>query len=177
LFGTRLDCVSTCPNCGDAVEFSTATHDITPQENVDDGAVVSLADAGLTCRRPANLDLHELAMQGGPIDSRRLLERCVVGESTTLVTLSDDQCERALAELAQTDPGASIEIAITCSCSHEWVDEFDIRSFLLSELTDWAIRSLRDVHQIASRYGWSESEILRMSPWRKSIYLEACGNS
>jgi hypothetical protein len=175
LLGPHLECVSTCPSCGDTVEFTAATGDIMPVAGAPDPAPVSLRDGALECRLPVNADLHELVAGGGVIDSRRLLGQWLVSGSSALDTMSDSECDNAVDELAAADPGASIELGITCGCSHEWVQEFDIRSFFLAELTDWAVRSLRDVHQIASRYGWSESEILRMSHWRKRIYLEACG--
>jgi hypothetical protein len=31
---------------------------------------------------------------------------------------------------------------------------------------------LRDVHELASAYGWRESEILALSPQRRQAYLE-----
>ncbi len=49
---------------------------------------------------------------------------------------------------------------------------FDIVSFLWNELNAWAIRTLREVHILASAYGWSETDILAMSPWRRQFYLE-----
>jgi hypothetical protein len=121
--------------------------------------------------------MHELALARAPADSRRLLSRCAARDHALIDELSDEECDRALGELAAADPGSSIEIAIECTCAHRWVEEFDIRSYLIGELTDWAVRTLRGVHQLASRYGWSESDILRMSPWRKQIYLDACGGT
>jgi hypothetical protein len=174
LLGVHLDCAATCPSCGDTVEFAAAITDIMPTATLPVGELVSLGGGALQCRPPAHADLQEL-ISGGVVDARRLLSQCLVSGGAELATMSDIECDNAVDELAAADPGASIELKISCGCTREWVQEFDIRSFLLAELTDWAVRSLRDVHQIASRYGWSESAILQMSHWRKQIYLEACG--
>jgi hypothetical protein len=173
LFGPTLDCVVACPSCGALLEFDSSTADIMPPAPTVVAQRVSLLDGLLECRPPVNADVSELLGRGS-IDSRQLLEVCLLGDVDAIQGVADEDCDRALAELAHADPGSSVEIAIDCSCGHQWIDEFDIRSYLMAELTDWAARALRDVHRLASRYGWSESSILRMSPWRKRIYLDAC---
>jgi hypothetical protein len=45
-------------------------------------------------------------------------------------------------------------------------------SFFWMEVESWAYRILRQVHALASAYGWSEGDILAMSPWRRQFYLE-----
>ena len=40
------------------------------------------------------------------------------------------------------------------------------------EIHAWAKRTLREVHTLASAYGWSEREILSMSAVRRALYLE-----
>jgi hypothetical protein len=174
LFGARMECVAACQSCGESLEFDIATTDIVPRVPATTVGRAGLLDGLLECRLPVNSDFGELLDGSEAFASRRLLWQCLLNDPTNLEGLSDEECDRALAELADADPGSSIKIAIECSCAHRWIEEFDIRSYLLTELTDWAVRTLRDVHRLASRYGWSESAILQMSPWRKSIYLEAC---
>ena len=173
LFGSMLDCVVDCPSCGEMLEFTFSTTDIAPTAATS-AERVSLLDGLVECRPPVNSDVTELLGFGSAVDSRQLLRACLLSDGAAIEGLTDQDCDRALEELAQADPGSSMEIAIDCSCGHQWIDEFDIRTYLLAELTDWATRTLRDVHRLASRYGWSESAILRMSPWRKRIYLDAC---
>jgi hypothetical protein len=31
---------------------------------------------------------------------------------------------------------------------------------------------LRDVHALATAYGWREADIVAMSPWRRQVYLD-----
>ena len=173
LFGPTLECVSVCASCAQTLEFTIGTTDIVPPASATAVASVELLDGLLQCRPPVNSDVSEL-LGAEPIDSRQLLRQCLITNGGALEALSESDCDRAIGQLAEADPGSSIEIAIDCSCGHQWAEEFDIRTYLFAELTDWAAGTLRDVHRLASRYGWSESAILRMSPWRKRIYLDAC---
>jgi hypothetical protein len=45
-------------------------------------------------------------------------------------------------------------------------------SFFWNEIEAWACRVLHDVHTLAGAYGWSEREVLRLSPTRRQMYLE-----
>lgn len=52
---------------------------------------------------------------------------------------------------------------------------FDIGAYLWEEVDAWADRTLRDVHLLAASYGWSERDILDLSPARRGRYLELAG--
>ncbi len=79
-------------------------------------------------------------------------------------------CAQALAEI---DPQADIQLALRCpNCGHAWEAPFDIVSYLWQEIETGVGRMLREVHLLASAYGWSEGEILRLSPLRRRRYLE-----
>ena len=54
-----------------------------------------------------------------------------------------------------------------------WQLTLDIVSFLWSEISSLAKRHLREVHTLAWAYGWSEADILAMSPARRQFYLES----
>jgi hypothetical protein len=58
----------------------------------------------------------------------------------------------------------------TCGGGFEQV--FDIASFLWREIEAWSARTVTDVHTIARDYGWSESDILAMSPARRQAYID-----
>jgi hypothetical protein len=45
-------------------------------------------------------------------------------------------------------------------------------SFFWNEINTWAYRMLRDVHALATAYGWREADIVAMSPWRRQVYLD-----
>jgi hypothetical protein len=58
------------------------------------------------------------------------------------------------------------------SCKRELQAELDIVSFFWTEINSWAMRMLREIHSLASTYGWTESDILAMSAARRQVYLE-----
>ena len=61
----------------------------------------------------------------------------------------------------------------TCpACTFTWSEPFDIVTFFWAEIDAWARRLLADVHVLASSYGWSERDILALSPVRRQYYLE-----
>src|SRR6266567_1060204 len=74
------------------------------------------------------------------------------------------------------DPQARVEIALSCvACRHKWSLGFDIVQYFWNEINAWANRMLREVHAIASAYGWREEEILSLSPRRRQFYVDLIG--
>jgi hypothetical protein len=78
--------------------------------------------------------------------------------------------------MSELDPQGDVQIALNCTqCSHRWDAPLDIASFVWSEIHAWVVRLLNEVHALALAYGWRESDILAMSPWRRQAYLELIG--
>ncbi|MFD0428254.1 hypothetical protein ACFQ60_09340 [Streptomyces zhihengii] len=72
---------------------------------------------------------------------------------------------------------ADVTLSIACpECGEATPAELDITSYLWTELDTWARDLLLDVHLLASAYGWSEPEILALSPTRRRYYLELCAD-
>ena len=75
--------------------------------------------------------------------------------------------------VADADPQADIRLALSCmECGQQWNAIFDPISFLWREIEHWAERMLREVHVLASAYGWDEIDILGLSAARRRRYLE-----
>jgi hypothetical protein len=71
------------------------------------------------------------------------------------------------------DPQADTELALTCpACAHAWSEPFDIARYLMDSLEHWAETCLDQVHILARAYGWSEAQILALSPTRRARYIE-----
>jgi hypothetical protein len=106
-----------------------------------------------------------------------LLKCCIVsarhaGEACDPGSLPKNVLAALGRRIEELDPQAEIKIDLTCpQCSHKWDVLFDIASFLLTEINHWAERTLRSVHKLASVYGWSERDILNLSPVRRQLYL------
>jgi hypothetical protein len=184
LFGVQLTSLTDCPACGDGLELSFNVLDIRTSSAAQPIATLTLNQSGyeLELRLPNSLDLLALTDCSSTAEMRsKLVERCVrpvgcEGQSESVELLKEmpsEIVELAIKQIGDADPQADIEINLLCpSCRHGWQTYFDIVTYLWTELHAWALRMLREVHLLASNYGWRESDILRMSSWRRHRYLE-----
>jgi hypothetical protein len=88
-----------------------------------------------------------------------------------------DQLGGAMTDTVEAvDPQAEVELVCVCpACALQWSAPFDIVDYLWRELEAWVKQLLREVHILASRYGWSERDLLALSPWRRRYYLGLIG--
>ena len=190
-FGARLLSLATCPGCGERLELAFDTADIrSPASPEGRGGGQSQSEAlSLTVdgyevrfRLPNSLDLEAIAGLDDAAAARRaLLQRCLLGahpgDGGAAAGRLPAAVESAVGEtMARADPQADVVLDLACpACDHRWQAVFDIASFFWTELDAWARRTLREVHLLASAYGWREAEILTLSPWRRQAYLEMVG--
>ncbi|WP_413811709.1 hypothetical protein [Streptomyces sp. OE57] len=118
---------------------------------------------------------------------RALLARCIVSVHRSGRPMTADRLpaaelpepvQRRLAEAAErADPAADVTLNVACpECGEATRAELDIASYLWAELDHWARDLLLDVHLLATAYGWSEPQILALSPLRRRYYLELCAD-
>ena len=75
--------------------------------------------------------------------------------------------------MALTTTKAEVQLTLNCpACEHSWSVLFDITTFVWAEISSLARRLLREVHILATAYGWHEADILAMSAIRRQFYLE-----
>lgn len=174
LFGSRIECLTSCPRCGEQVEIDFQTTDIRadhaePQHQCDIGAA--------RFRLPTNADL--LAIEGlrdAAAAEQALLQRCRLDDTGAPGPLAAGVAEAAILAMSRADPQAEVLLELACpACGHDITALFDIVAHLWSELDHWAGGMLRKVHALASRYGWSEDSILAMSGARRAAYLDLAG--
>jgi hypothetical protein len=183
--GGRMAGLVTCPGCGDEqqLEFDVADVLVPPEADLDGELEAAVGEYRVRYRLPDSLDLA--AMAGlAPRDRswRALLLRCILGaargdEAQSFEQLPEDVLAGVVDAMAQADPQADLVVALDCpACGRRWEAVFDIARFLWAELEAAAHRGLRDVHTLASAYGWREGEILALSPLRRQAYLELVGS-
>jgi hypothetical protein len=185
VFGPYLTGYAVCRSCGEPLEVRLHVKDLVRSDSdveyVESPPIPFLIQGYELLLRPLNsLDLSECAADniGEP---RRLFSRCLIAASAGGVIVTEEQVpdEVALAvmeDVVKADPRADIQIALCCAACRTIMHEaFDIVSFFWSEIDVWARRVLREVHLLASAYGWSEGDILSMSPVRRQFYLEISG--
>lgn len=180
-FGSHLRCVAQCPACDERLELALDVADIRigPEQTAATMLTLNVDDYDMLFRLPNSRDLAAIATHIEPDAARRaLLERCVEramrGNTEVACSALPEHVTRALVQrMAEADPQAEIQLALVCpACAHQWQMTFDIVAFFWDEINAWANRMLREVHTLASAYGWRETDILLMSAWRRQRYLE-----
>ena len=185
-FGSDLAGVASCPACGDRLDVSLDVRELRSPEAPEGTATGPfLFEEGgyvVRFRLPTSFDL--VALSDWPESStagRFLLERCVLSATLDGRPVAAEELPAAIAEsvagrMGEEDPAADIGLALTCpGCGHAWAETFDIVAFLWEKVDARARRLLMEVHALASAYGWSEADVLAMSPARRGIYLELAG--
>ena len=180
LFGERMQVRLECGACGADMEFELDAGEFARTLADRGEPLLRIAEDGweVEFRVPGFADLTAAA---GAADPRRaLLARCVTDAVRDGRSVSADELpaavRRRIAEAAEAaDPGGDVTLTIACpECGEDTRAELDIASYLWTELDAWARDLLLDVHLLATAYGWSEPEILALSPLRRRYYLELC---
>jgi hypothetical protein len=180
-FGSCLVGLANCPDCGERVEAAFDAADIRAAAESETAEVLALgvADHAVRFRLPSSLDLLAVAASQDLETARRtLFERCLVAalrrdEPVAAAELPTEVVQAVMAGMAAADPQADVQLALSCpACGRQWLMAFDIVAFFWSEVQTWAQRILREVHVLATAYGWREADILALSPQRRQIYLD-----
>jgi hypothetical protein len=178
-FGRDLTGVASCPDCAERVEIRFRTDDVRqPAVAAPDSLLLESGGYRVRFHLPSSADLLSIEVVGNESeDGGRILQRCVSEATLDGAPISAQALPEALREavattMAAADPQAEVELSLECPvCARRWVELFDIDSFFWAELQAWAARLLREIHQLASAYGWSEREILALPPLRRNTYL------
>jgi hypothetical protein len=178
LFGSELLCIASCARCGENLELSMKAADLHVAPAGPSDFTLSMDGYEVDFRVPNSHDLEAIAncrdLTAGQL---LLLQRCLnkidrTGESVSAEQVPDVVIEALSERMEQSDPQANLELTLTCPlCDHEWQRVFDIETFFWKEIGAWASRLLNEIHTLASAYGWSEIDLLNMTPWRRQVYL------
>lgn len=175
-FGTRIAAVVSCAACGEPIEFECESRDLVGDApGVGVSGTLTIGGRAIELRAPDSRDQEDAAAAGDLEGARRLLlTRCA--PSLSFDELTPAAIQEIDARLAAMHPHADIRVAMTCpACASSVELPFDIASYFWHEITAAAARLLQDVHVLARAYGWSERDILAMSPIRRHAYLETAG--
>ena len=178
-FGRWLRGWTACEQCGDRLEFEVDGNALTASTVASSDNSIELH--GSVFRLPTSRDLARIAGEHDPsLAARLLVEQCMVSGSGqdssenqfASQSWTEEELEAIGERMTEADPLAEILLHFDCpACSHAFDLCLDLAAFLWSELEGRAKRLLRDVHTLASAYGWSEVEILSLSPARRDFYL------
>ena len=191
-FGPHLKGLEACPACGERLEMAfevcdlrrsdAALPDLATDQAVAATGSLTISPYQVNFRLPDSADLNAVAgMEEPRLARQQLLLSCLLkiskdGQATSAGELPAEVLEAVMERMTQAEPLADLTLAVTCpACGHSWQVLFDIVSFFWSEINAWSARLLREVHVLASAYGWRETDILAMSAWRRQRYLEMVG--
>jgi hypothetical protein len=181
MFGPQATGRLACVGCGEPQEISLRLDDLRVGKSDREAAEIPLTCGGyrLRLRLLNSRDLLEAASTGDTEAARNILiERCVLSaERDNRDIAPRDLPAAVVSEVAKTltaaDAEADLVLNVACSaCGQRSSIPFDIALFLWEEVDAWAERLLREVHALAAYYGWSERDILELSPVRRRRYLE-----
>ena len=191
-FGTQLKGLTDCQKCGERLELRFDTRDLPiSASSPPDLATMQLSNLEnsfrweeyeVTFRLPTSMDLESLDQKMvGESGSQQLLELCILStryqdNPIRVSELPSETVNALIDHMSQMDALAGLTLAVSCpACSYTGTILFDIVSFFWSEIHAWSSRLIHEVHMLAKAYGWSETEILTMSAWRRQQYLELIG--
>jgi hypothetical protein len=178
-FGSRMGGRVSCPGCAAELEIEFRVADLRADLRPEEDRHLRLRDYEIRLRPADSTDLARLTPREDRSENvRRLLARCVLsarrgGEEIPADRLPPEIVSALSERLSRIDPQADVQVACACpACAHRWRAPVDIASYLWTEVHAWGERMLRDIHALASAYGWTESEILGLSPARRQAYLD-----
>ena len=173
LVGTPLEAVVTCRRCGSDSEFPVPVDEVLALPAPAPGTHVALEVAGgpESFRLPTVEDLD--ATRGLAFDDavRLLAERTHVGAAP--LPLGAGDVDTLAAAWAEADPAAEITVDLDCvGCGSALVASVDPAEFVARDLDRLVGRLVREVHALATAYGWTEDAILALPADRRRRYLE-----
>jgi len=183
-FGPTMRMRTDCPSCGRAVDAHVDVAEVAASGDVpaDDAATTRSLDHDdwtLTYRLPTMRDFAAIAGAGDVATARAMLIAACVskvrqgGRSASAGDLPAAVLDALADAMEAWDPLIETAMAMECTgCGHDWHAVLEVGSFLHAEIGDAAVRIVRDVDELARRYGWRETDILAMSTARRALYLE-----
>jgi hypothetical protein len=175
--GERMSCVFSCPmpECGEQLELELRVEDLLVRAEGPTRRWHEVEHGGRRARfrLPTGGDQERAARtalaEGIDASVSELLAACAEGGAGDW---SAELRDRVISRMSELDPQAELVLTLTCPvCDRASSVPFDLIAYLRDELLDRVSRLERDVHTLASAYGWSEEEILGMAPGRRRRYL------
>ncbi len=180
-FGSAIACTTACTCCTEKLEVEFTVPELLRirEQRATDVVRMSHEGVSLSLRVPTSLDLMKLAEQNSSTSTgKELFGLCMIEATLNQVPISPETVPDSVVQVAgdllsEADPLADVQIRLTCpSCENSWDMPFDITTYFWKEIDTWAWHTLRTVDLLAGEYGWSESDILTMTPARRQHYVD-----
>jgi len=182
IFGSRLINTVVCPSCRNKLEWESNTRDLflkQPDYNINnDEFDFSENEFLVKFRLPNSEDIAGVLNYSEGVQEDYLIKQCILKAERSGKAIQPDKLppgllDKILERMEELDPQADISINLTCpECGNKWTSHFDISAYLWSEINYWAINLMQEVDILARAYGWTETEIINLSPVRRHIYID-----
>lgn len=180
MFGSQLLNIADCPNCSERIEWINNVADLRVPASELPAAIFDMQvdNFNIQFRLPNSYDLSKAASREYSLNPGKLLAECIISAQKDAHECDATELPTQVFELldermGNADPQANVVMNLSCpACSHSWEAQFDIVSYLWTEIDNWAKHVLQDVAVLAAAFGWSESQVLNLSPQRRQLYLD-----
>ena len=181
LFGRDVDLISRCPACGTVAQFTgdceQLAEGLRPSVELPPSHRLESCAHAIEFRLPSSGDV---AIASADIERfpEILLDRCILectrdGAPVPPRELPVPVLDALSRRMEALDPGASVSFAVSCpQCRAAWTAPLDVAEMLWRTMQAAAERLLLDIDTLARAYGWTEAEVLRLSPLRRAAYLQ-----
>jgi hypothetical protein len=175
-FGDRIDCVAACSACGERLEFELSASGILAAGGPGDLPALEHGGRRLTLRIPTPRDLDAVAGAASPALAKRELARRCAGVGDESDAELDALADAVSAALEAADPHIAVSVALSCpACEAGFRATVDVGAHLWAAVDNRARRVIAEVADLATAYGWTEDEVLRLPPARRRAYAERAG--
>lgn len=126
-------------------------------------------------RRPTGADQRrwQAARYTDAMQAARAVFASLLVEASEAATgVKAQEISRIASFMTEHDPLVSFNAVSVCpACESRQEFSLDLEALLLARLGRHQQALVRDVHRLASRYGWCEREVLALPAWRRRAYL------
>jgi len=188
-FGNLIQAMGSCPDCEATVEVQLRVSDLLEERRRAPGGLGEIGEGGevatpgaqrevmvgeraIPFRLPNSLDMAALVSMPDSEAARAELLRRLVGWEPGELSEAETRALEDAVELA--DPLTEISLGLSCpECGRGWDESLDVTAFVWKRVAASAERLLWQVDRLAHAYGWTEDDVLALSPARRQWYLEA----
>ena len=175
MFGSRLDCETSCPSCGSRLELSVDAEALIVPPRAIESSDLELTEDDWTVRfrLPDSADIDACVDESGDAIAERCISVIARPEQVHVAGIPERVRARVAERMSELDAQADVSLDLTCAvCGDRWQAPFDPAAFVFREIDARAARVTTEVHRLASAYGWSEESVLAMSSARRRRYIE-----
>jgi hypothetical protein len=168
-----LDLSARCtqPACENPFEFELPIDQLSPGP-ADDSVDIALDDERhVRLRLPSGADLRDWRSRIDP--ARKDAKRAMLGSLLIQGEIRIEDVAAIDEALGKLDPLVDFSISGPCPACHADMEmSIDLEQLALASLRVSQRQLLREVHELASHYGWTEAEALAIPAHRRAGYRE-----